>query len=98
MQHDQLSPVLNLRQQLGPLRGLWPGVEADLHSMGFSALGDLRGKDPGSLALQYCDRLHRPPDPMLPSCFASIVKFAETGVPKPWFRILREEIAAAIDQ
>jgi Pathogenicity locus len=98
MQHDLTPPVQNLRAELAPLRGLWPGVEADLRSMGFSVLADLCGKDPGALALDYCRRLRRPADPLLTSCFAAIVRFAETGVPTPWFHILRAETVRTYEQ
>jgi hypothetical protein len=59
--------------------------------MGYSSLADLRGKDPGSLAADYCRRLHRPADPLLRPWFTSIVRFAQTGTPTPWWRIVREE-------
>jgi hypothetical protein len=91
MQTDTISTVPRLRAELAPLRGLWVGIETDLRSMGFTALADLRGRDAAALALEYCRRLDRPVDPLLRYCFAAIVRFAETGEPTPWFRILRAE-------
>jgi hypothetical protein len=91
MHHPRSTAIRGLRRELTALRGLWPGVEADLHSMGYSALADLRGKDPGSLASDYCRRLNRPADPLLRPWFTSIVRFAETGTPTPWWHIVREE-------
>lgn len=93
MQHDTTSTIRRLHAELAPLRGLWAGVEADLQSMGFAALTELRGKDAAVLALDYCRRLGRPVDPLLRACFSAIVRFAETGVPTPWYRILRAENA-----
>jgi hypothetical protein len=57
--------------------------------MGFSTLADLRGRDPEALANDYCRLTGRPADPLLSSCFAAVIKFAETGEPVPWWRIWR---------
>lgn len=91
MQHDNSAAVRRLRSELARFRGLWPGYEADLVRMGFSALADLRGRDPDTLARDYCRLSGRPADPLLSSCFAALVRFAETGQPTPWWRIARAQ-------
>jgi hypothetical protein len=57
--------------------------------MGFSALAELRGRDADALAAQYCRLNRRPMDPILTPCFAAVVRFAETGEPRPWWDLLR---------
>jgi hypothetical protein len=91
MQHDTVTAISRLRKEFAPLRGLWPGVEADLQRMGFSKLADLRGRDPVALAVDYCKLIGRPFDQMLKYCFAAIVRFAETGEAVPWWHILRTQ-------
>jgi hypothetical protein len=91
MQHDNAPAVRRLCSELAMLRGLWPGYEADLHRMGFSALAELRGQDANALANDYCRLSGRPVDPLLSSCFSAVVNFAETGVPTPWWRIMRAQ-------
>lgn len=91
MQHDTASAETHLRVELAPLRGLWTGVERDLVAMGISSVAELRGRSPDALLAQYCDQTARPHDPVLRSCFVSVVHYSETGRPEPWWRIMRAE-------
>jgi hypothetical protein len=93
MQSNQSEAVLRLRSQLAPLRGLWLGFEADLAVMGVSSLEDLRGRSPEGLLQDYCQRTARPADPALRPYFEAVVRFSETGEPRPWWKIMREDSA-----
>ncbi len=88
------APILQLRAQLAPLRGLWPNMEADLHRMGVATLGDLRGKQAHALADNYRNVAGHPPDPMLIPYFSALIGFAETGIATPWWQILRRNAYA----
>jgi hypothetical protein len=92
---EQIHTILpRLRQELAPMRGLWPNMEADLYRMGIAALGDLRGKQPEALAEEYRALDGHPPDPVLLPYFTALIAFAETGVATPWWRILRQRAYA----
>jgi Pathogenicity locus len=97
MQQSSAPAIRRLRSELALLRGTWPGFEADLHRMGFTALAEFRGRDPDLLATQYCALTGRPADPLLSSCFAALVRFAETGEPRPYWRILRTRSAHEVE-
>ena len=91
MQYTASDIVDRLRSDLAPLRGLWNSIASDLATMGVTCLADLRGRSPVALLREYCGLAQRPLDPMLRPCFVSIVQFAETGVARPWWHILRAE-------
>lgn len=87
--------IQRLRIELAPLHGLWSGFETDLLNLGIRCLADLRGRDPAALAEDYRRIAAHPDDPLLETCFAAAVGFAETGQATPWWRILR---ARAIEE
>ena len=91
MQHDTLANSQTLRSELAALRGLWLGIEGDLHRMGIACLADLRGCRPEALVETYRRETGHPSDPILRPYFAALVAFAETGVATPWWRIMRAE-------
>jgi len=91
MQHTASDIVDRLRSELTPLRGLWNSIASDLAAMGVTCLADLRGRSADKLVREYCGLVDRPVDPMLQPCFVSIVQFAETGVARPWWHILRAD-------
>ena len=91
MQTDEFTAVRRLTHELAPLRGLWPGAVRDFLSMGFTALADFDGQDADKLAETYRGLTNRPADPLFPVFFMAVVRFAETGVPAPWWGILRTE-------
>ena len=95
MQPDSTAALGRLRSELARFRGFWPGYEADLQQMGISALAELRGRDPEALAADYCRMVARPTDPWLDACFAALVRFAETGVAVPWWRVMRVQAMQA---
>ena len=89
MQHDSAAALGRLRSELARFRGLWPGYEADLHRLGISTLAQLKGRDPDTLAEDYRRMTNRPADPWLNACFAAVVRFAATGAPVPFWRVMR---------
>ena len=93
MQQELPASGNNLRAELTPLRGLWPGIEQDLLRLGIMRLADLCGRDAKSLAEGYCASAVRPFDPLLHPYFTALIRFAETGMPVPWWYILRGEIS-----
>ena len=96
MQDELTKAAQRLRIELRPLRGLWPGVSADLARMGFRSLADLKGRDADHLAQGYRDLANHPDDPVLVAVFRTMIRFAETGVATPWWRVLRAEIQADV--
>lgn len=88
---DLLQPAPRLHAELATFPRPWLGYENELQRMGFSRLAELRGRDPTTLARDYCVLLGRPEDPLLGVCFAAIVRFAETGEVIPWWQIMRTE-------
>ena len=51
--------------EFSPLRGIWPGFEADLLKLGFSALTDLCGCGPVSVTKDYCRPMDLPIDAVI---------------------------------
>lgn len=80
-----------LRSELRALRGLWHGTEIDLQRLGISRLADLRGCDAAELAAAYCKMTTRPMDHALHAYFVALIGYARTGVPTPWWGIMRDE-------
>jgi hypothetical protein len=91
MQHTPSESATRLRTELAPLRGLWRGIENDLLALGIQHVSDLHGRSAEALLKMYCEASGRPYDPVLRSCFVSLVRFSETGVAEPWWRIMRAE-------
>ncbi len=77
--------------ELAPLRDLSAGFVDELTGMGFSALSDFTGRQAEALTAAYSVFTGRPPDAAISACFASLVRFAETGIAIPVWRILRAE-------
>jgi hypothetical protein len=96
MQQDSAAALRRLRSELARFRGLWPHYEADLQRLGISGVDGLRGRDPDSLAADYCRMIDRPVDPWLSACFTALVRFAETGEAVPWWRVMRARAAEAV--
>lgn len=97
MQHDNPAAVRRLRSELTMFRALWPDYEEDLCRLGIRTIADLRGRDAEALAGAWCRLAGRPPDPWLTSCFASVIRFAETGERVPWWRIMRARLSREQD-
>lgn len=79
-----------LRTELQPMRHLWPGIEADLIGLGVNSLMDLRGRDPEELFNTYCTYTRQQHDLCIFDMFTSLVTFARTGEPRPWWRYTRD--------
>ena len=98
MQHAREPRPSRLRFELTPLRGLWPDIGTDLQKLGVTCLADLRGRDPDTLLNAYRGGGGgNPDDPILRFVFMSIVNFAKTGIPTPWWQILRADTARTLD-
>ena len=53
-----------------------------------------RGKQAGAIAESYRALSSRPSDPVLRPYCAALIDDAKTGVPTPWWRIMRAEALA----
>jgi hypothetical protein len=89
MQSETRPAVQLLESELLPLRGLWLGTAPDLIRLGITRLHDLRAHSADVLAEAYCRMTGRPTDPVLIPYFAALIDFARTGVPTPWWRLMR---------
>jgi hypothetical protein len=83
-----------MRSELTRIPHVGPKTAGDLHRLGVTAIGDLRGKDPDVLFERLCstEGAH---DICSRDVFASAIHYAETGEARAWWLFSRERLASA---
>lgn len=84
------SAVENLRKQLAPIPNLWFGIEHELTDIGIRSVGALKGRNARELTIAYCASQRRPFDEVIEDTFSALVRFADDGVPTPWWQFTRQ--------
>ncbi len=77
-------------EKLTDLPNVGPATAADLHMLGITEPGQLKGRSPYDLYEELCGKTGVRHDPCVLDVFISITRFMDGGEPRPWWHYTDE--------